>query len=590
MLTELVYLLMDIKKITKWIIPEFTLRRWIESYDSETARHDAIAGLTVAVMAIPQAMAYAVLAGLPAIYGLYASVVPLLIYPMFGTSRQLAFGVIAIDMLIVSAGVSLITTSGSENYLMLVLLLTIMVGVIQLLMSVFRLGFIVNLLSKPVILGFTAAAPIIISLSQIDNLLGLQIQHAPNIYATLDAYWNNIWNLNLVETIIGGGSILVLLAFKRYYKKAPKALIVILASGITVWAIQPASFSINVIGSVPGGLPSFSVPDFQFNDLRRLLPTAITLALVQFMTVISLGKTFGFKHGYSVRANNELFALGSANILGGLFQGVPSSGSYSRSAINDEIGAKTPLSNVFAALVVIITLLFLTPLLYFIPMPALAAIIIVAALGLIDIEQLKETFITKERDGFIALFTFVTVLVIGIQEGILLGIAASLFDNLIRNSRPNLAVLGRVKGDRIYRDIAHFPTAHEIEGILVVRVDASFSFNNAEYMKRFILDKSDDKPITSVVVDGQSINDMDTTAIETLEMMIKDLNNSGIELYFAGLKRPVRAVMIRSGLARKMGGKYFHLTPDKAVRYILKEEQEENKDDHRLERYKEGTG
>lgn len=580
---------MNAKKIVKSIIPEFTLPRWLESYDSDTARSDAIAGVTVAVMAIPQSMAYAVLAGMPAIYGLYASVVPLLIYPLFGTSRQLAFGVIAIDMLIVSAGVGLMATPETQNYIALVLLLAIMVGIIQLLMSISRLGFMVNLLSKPVILGFIAAAPIIISLSQIDTLLGMKSEHARNIYATLAAFWQNIDTINITEALIGGGSILVLLLFKHYYKKAPKALIVILVTGFAVWILQPAAYAINVIGSVPGGLPAFEIPDFQFSDVRRLLPTAITLALVQFMTVISLGKTFGFKHRYSVRANNELFALGAANIMGGLFQGLPSSGSYSRSAINDESGAQTPLSNVFAALVVVITLLFLTPLLYSIPMSALAAIIIVAALGLIDIEEVKETFITKERDGFIALFTFSTVLLIGIQEGILLGIAASLTDSLIRNSRPNLAVLGRVRGDRIYRDIVHFPGAQEIEGILVVRVDASFSFNNAEYMKRFILDESEEKPITSVVVDGQSINDMDTTAIETLDMMIQDLNNSGIELYFAGLKRPVRAVMIRSGLARKMGGKYFHLTPDKAVRFILKEEQEEDKDDHRLEKYQEGT-
>jgi len=582
---------MDIHKIIKWVIPEFTLPRWIKSYNAKTAQFDALSGLTVAVMAIPQAMAYAILAGVPAIYGLYASVVPLLIYPLFGTSRQLAIGVIAIDMLIVSAGVGLITSAGTEKYIALVLILAIMVGIIQLLMSVLRLGFIVNLLSKPVILGFTAAAPIIIALSQLGNLLGMQVEHTSNIYATLETYWNNILTVNSIEAVIGIGAIIILLAFNRYYKKAPKALIVIVASGIVVWALQSNSFSINVVGDVPGGLPSFNIPDFQFSDLRRLLPTAITLALVQFMTVISLGKTFGFEHGYSVRANNELFALGSANIMSGLFQGLPASGSYSRSAINDDTGAKTPLSNIYAALVVIITLLFLTPLLYFIPMSALAAIIIVAALGLINVKEVKETFVAKERDGFIALFTFATVLLIGIQEGILLGIAASLIDALIRNSRPNLAVLGRVRGDRIFRDVAHFPGAQEIEGILVVRVDASFSFNNAEYMKRFILNKSDAKPITSVVVDGQSINDMDTTAIETLEMMIQDLKNSGIELYFAGLKRPVREVMIRSGLARKMGGQHFHLTPDKAVRYILKkeEEQEDDEDDQRLERYQEGT-
>jgi SulP family sulfate permease len=378
--------------------------------------------------------------------------------------------------------------------------------------------------------------------------------------------------------------------FKEFFKTLPKSLIIIVLSGIFVWLLQPMHLSIDLVGHAPSGLPSFYIPKVPFSDLRRLLPTAITLALVQFMNVITLGKTFGFKHQYSVRANNELFALGSANILGGLFQSLPTSGSYSRSAINDQAGGQTPLTNMFAALLIIITLFLLMPLVYYIPMPALAAIIIVAALGLIDIAALKETFITKERDGYIALFTFVTTLFIGIQEGILLGIAASLIDTLIRNSRPNLAVLGRVKGDRIFRDIENFPTAQEIEGILVVRVDASFSFNNAEYMKHFILSKSDDKPVSYVVIDGQSINDIDTTAIDTLEMIVQDLRNSGIELYFAGLKMPVREILIRSGLPQKMGGQHFHLTPDKAVRYILEQERQEDANDERLKKYDEERG
>lgn len=580
---------MKLKRLINWIVPDFTLRKWIAAYNGEMARADVMAGVTVAVMVIPQSMAYAVLAGLPPIYGLYASVVPLLIYPLFGTARQLSFGVIAIDMLIVAAGLGMVAQASTTSYIMLALLLTIMVGVIQLLMSVFRLGFIVDLLSKPVILGFTAAAPIIISLSQLDNLLGLHIKHSPNIYGLIESYFNSFWDIQPIAAIIGGGAIVVLLLFKKYYESAPKALVVIVISALAVWLIQPMHFDINVVGSVPGGLPSFNIPSFQFSDIRRLLPTAITLALVQFMSVISLGKTFGFKHGYSVRANNELFSLGTANILGGLFQSLPSSGSYSRSAINDQAGAKTPLSNIFAAIVVAVTLLFLTPLLYYIPMPALAAIIIVAALGLIDIEAVKELFVAKERDGYIALFTFATVLIIGIQEGILLGISASLIDTLIRMSRPNLAVLGRVEGDRIFRDIDNFPRAEPIEGILVVRVDASFSFNNAEYMKRFILNKSDAEPISYVVVDGQSINDIDTTALETLEILIQDLQNSGIELHFAGLKKPVREIMIRSKFMQKMGGRHFHLTPDKAVRYILEDEQKEDDDDSRLEEYEEGT-
>lgn len=571
----------------EWILTRLTFLRWISDYGTTKFKGDLTAGLTVGVMLIPQAMAYAVLAGVPPIYGLYASVIPLLIYPLFGTSRHLAFGVVAIDMLIVSAGVGLIAEPGSSTYVMLVIVLTVMVGLIQLAMSIAQLGFIVALLSKPVIIGFTAAAPIIISLSQLSNLLGLQVGHSPHIYALIGEYWNSAGGIPIVPAAIGIGSIIILLLLKKYYETAPKALIIVIISAIIVWAVDLTNTSLDLVGTIPGGLPRFSVPKFTFEELRRLLPTAITLALVQFMNVMSLGRTFGFKHKYSVQANRELFGIGAANVAGGFFQGVPASGSFSRSAINEQAGARTPFSNIFSALVVIIALLFLTPLLYYIPMPALAAIIIVAALGLIDIDEVKYLFRAKERDGYIAIFTFCTTLFIGIQEGILLGIAASLLAVLIRASRPNIAVLGHVNKSRIYRDTSRFPEAKQIEGILVIRFDASFSFNNADYLKDYIIEQSEasERKISYVVIDGMSINDLDTTALEALQMIVLNLHELNIELHFAGLKGPIRDVMLRSGLARKMGGSHFHLTPHEAVRYILQHDKKSTPDDQRLEEY-----
>ncbi|MBN2732841.1 MAG: sulfate permease [Balneolaceae bacterium] len=571
----------------QWILNKLTFLKWVPKYNSDTLKGDLTAGLTVGVMLIPQAMAYAVLAGVPPIYGLYASVIPLLIYPLVGTSRHLAFGVVAIDMLIVSAGVGLIADPGSSSYVMLVIVLTVMVGLIQIAMSVARLGFIVTLLSKPVIIGFTAAAPIIISMSQLDNLLGLQVAHSRHIYALAAEYWNSINSIPLIPAVIGIASIILLLILKKYFKAAPKALIVVVVSAIIVWAIELPTTSLDLVGSIPEGLPHIVAPDFTFEELRRLLPTAITLALVQFMNVISLGRTFGFKHQYSVRPNRELFGIGAANFIGGFFQAIPTSGSFSRSAINEQAGAQTPFANIFSALVVIIALLFLTPLLYFIPMPALAAIIIVAALGLIDLDEVKYLFKTKERDGYVAIFTFFTTLFIGIQEGILLGVAASLLGVLLRASRPNIAVLGHVNNSRIYRDVSRFPEAKQVEGILTIRFDASFSFNNADYLKEYVIDKSEesDRKISHVVIDGMSINDLDTTALEALHMVVQSLSDLDIELHFAGLKGPIRDVMLRSGLARKMGGSHFHLTPHEAVTYILKHAKKHDPDDQRLEEY-----
>ncbi len=562
---------MDIGKAGKWILSKLTILQWLPNYGSATFRSDLTAGVTVGVLLIPQSMAYAVIAGVPPVYGLYASVVPLLIYPLLGTSKQLSVGIVAIDMLIVAAGVGLIADPASERYIYLVLLLGLMAGLFQIFMSVVRLGFIVNLLSKPVILGFTAAAPIIISFSQFGNLLGLEISQSQHLYVILPELYEKFAYVDIVTACIGVGCIILLVVFRKYYPVAPEALIVVIFSSILIWALDLDEGYVEVVGLITGGLPNPKIPSFSMEEMRRLLPTAITLALVQFMNVVTLGRTFASKHKYTIRPNRELLALGTANFFGSIFRSVPVSGSFSRSAINDQAGAKTPLSNVFAAVLIIAALLVLTPLLYYIPMPALAAIIIVASMGLIDIKEVRFLFRTKEVDGYLALFTFLTTLIIGIQEGILLGIGASLIVVLLRTSRPNVAVLGHIEGSRFFRDTKRFPDARQIEGILILRVDASFSFNNAEYFKDFILQKSEeqDRKIKAVVIDGISINDLDTTAIEALQLVADNLESLGIELHFAGLKGPIRDVMLRSGLARKLGGTHFHMTSHSAVKYIL---------------------
>ncbi|MDZ7693666.1 MAG: SulP family inorganic anion transporter [Balneolaceae bacterium] len=408
---------MGLKEQYKWFLSKLTIFKWLSAYSKHTFRKDLSAGVTVGVMLIPQGMAYAVLAGLPAIYGLYASLVPLLVYPLFSTSRHLSVGVVAIDMLIVIAGVGLIAEPGTDRYISLVILLGICVGITQIAMSVARLGFIVNLLSKPVIIGFTTAAPLIISFSQFGNLTGIDLLQSQYIYdITVDLVTN--WeSLHLLTFIIGISGILLLVLSQRLLPAAPEALILVIVASFLVWGGELNQQGVEVVGSIQGGLPSPTIPSFSFDEFRRLIPTILTLALVQFMNVVTLGRTFASKHKYTISPNKELWAIGSANLLGGFFRSIPISGSFSRSAVNEQAGAETPLTNIYAAVLIGLTLLFLTPLFYYVPMPALSAIIIVASLGLIEIQEIRYLFRTKERDGFIALFTFVTILVIGIQEG-----------------------------------------------------------------------------------------------------------------------------------------------------------------------------
>ena len=574
-----------------WIRQTFRPSSWIASYSSDEARADALAGLTVGVMLIPQGMAYAVIAGLPPIYGLYAALVPTLVYPLFATSRHLAMGPTAIDMLIVGAAVAPLATTGSSGFAALAILLTAMVGLLQIGMGMAKLGFVANLLSRPVITGLTTAAALIIGFSQLGNLLGIGLPKSQYIHRLLIDTAQNLTEVHLLSLGIGMACIMVLVALPRIQPLIPEALVVVIAATGLSYTLGFDQDGVAVVGSIPTGLPSLELPSLNPSDWRSLFPAAVTLALVQFMKNISLGRVFARRHRYTLDANKELVSMGTSNLLGSFAQSIPASGSFSRSAVNDQAGARTPAANVFAAGIIVLTLLFLTELFYFLPVPVLAAIIMVAGFGLIDLGELRELFEARRRDGYIALFTAICTLVIGIQEGILLGIGASVVMVLYRISRPNVAELGHVPGTRLFRDIQRFDNAQRIRDVMVLRVDAAFSFANAEYFKDFILEKSEreGRRVRAVVVDGTSINDLDTTAIDALEATIETLEGQDIELHLTGLIGPVREVVRRSGLHSFIGEDRFHMEPHEAVKKILHRwDQEDVEDDHdRMERYSE---
>jgi SulP family sulfate permease len=575
-----------LESVKDWAKQSVHITEWAPDYDAGKLGADAVAGLTVGVMLIPQAMAYAVIAGLPPIYGLYASLVPLVVYPLFGTSRQLAMGPTALDMLILAAGLSAITQVGADNYLTLAIVVTAMVGAMQIAMGAMQLGFVANLLSRPVITGLTSAAALIIGFSQLGNLLGVELGNSQYVHVILWQAAQHVQDVHLLSLGIGAGGIVLLVLIPKWNRMLPEALIVVALATTASYAFGFETKGVEVVGSIPKGLPAPSLPDAGLNELRTLLPAALTLALVQFMKNVSLGRVFATRNRYTIDANRELVGMGAANFVGAFFSAIPASGSFSRSAVNDQAGAKTPLANWFTAAVVALTLLFLTPLFYYLPIPILAAIIMVAGFGLIDPEEVMELFQARRRDGAIALFTASCVLFIGIQEGILVGIAASVVAVLYRISRPNVAELGHVPGTRLYRDRERFEQAVRLKNIMVLRVDAAFSFANAEYFKDFILEKSEKegREVDVVVVDGTSINDLDTTAIEALESTVETLDEQGIELHFAGLIGPVREVVRRSGLYYLLGEDRFHMEPHDAVVQVLRRWDEED-DGNRIDRY-----
>ncbi len=554
-----------------WLRDTLPLFQWLPDYTTEALRGDATAGLTVGVMLIPQGMAYAVIAGVPPIYGLYAGLVPLLVYPLVGSSRHLALGPVSIDMLIIAAGVGAIAQAGTERYVALAILLTAMVGLLQMSMGAMKLGFVANLLSRPVIAGLTTAASFIIAFSQIGSLLGVELGRSQYIHVLLIEAAQNVGNTHLLTLGIGTASIVLLMGLPRWLPKVPEALIVVVAGTLAGWGFGLREKGVSVVGSIPQGLPAPELWTLSFSDLNTLLPAAITLALVQFMKDISLDRIFAARHGYTIDANRELIGVGAGNFFGSLFQSIPASGSFSRSAVNEQSGAQTALANVFAAGVIALTLLFLTPLFYHLPTPVLAAIIIVSGFGLFDLRELRSLFKARRRDGYIALFTAGCTLFIGIQEGILLGIGTSVVAMLYRISRPNVAELGHVPGTRLFRDLDRFEQAARLRDIMVLRVDAAFSFANAEYFKDFILEKSEreGRPVKVVIVDGSSINGLDTTAIDALFSVTESLEEEGIELHLTGLIGPVREVVRRSGLHALLGENKFHLDPHQAVVSVL---------------------
>ncbi len=551
-----------LKRLSRFV-PALT---WVPAYDRTHLTGDIVAGLTVAVMLIPQGMAYAMLAGLPPIVGLYASVFPLLAYALFGTSRQLAVGPVAMDSLLVALGVGAIAEAGSAAYIALAVLLAGMVGVFQVSMGVLRLGRLVSFLSHPVISGFTSAAAIIIGLSQLKHLLGVDIPRSPHLHELLFAAGQRIGETHLITLGIGVGAILVLVGLKRWNKRIPGALVVVTLGTLATWALGLNEQGVRIVGDVPQGLPSPALPAISAADVLELLPTALTIALVAFMEAISVAKALARRHRYEVDANQELIGLGAANLVGFLFGGYPVTGGFSRSAVNDQAGAKTGLAGAITAGVIAISLLFLTDLFHYLPTAVLAAIVMTAVFGLVDVGELVHVWKVKRADAALLVLTFVVTLFVGIKEGIGAGVLASLALFVHRSTRPHTAVLGRIPGTRVYRNVANYPEAIEQPGVKIWRFDASFYFANADFFR----DQIDgllvrDEAVSAIVLDASGINDLDASGEATLHEIHARLGAADIRFLIAGVKGPVERVMRRGGLVDLIGEECFFFDLQDAV-------------------------
>ncbi len=549
----------------------FPILEWLPNYDKKWFKSDLFAGLTVGIFLIPQGIAYAMIAGLPPIYGLYTALFPQVVYAIFGTSRQISIGPSAVDSLIVGIGISAIAVAGTDNYVALSILLALMVGVMQLAFGLFKLGFLVNFISKPVVVGFTNAAAIVIALNQVKTLTGISMTRS-NVaqHIIIDTY-KNLGSINWATTLMGLGGIALLLLLKRFFKKLPAALILLILGIIVVKIFSLNTMGVEIIGTIPKGLPHFGIPKFDLESIKKLVPVAVTLSFVAFMVAVSMAKSFELKHNqYTVKPNKELIALGMANIVGSLFKSYPSTAGFGRSAVNNDSGAKTPLASIFAATIVAFTLLFLTTYFYFLPKALLASIIIVAVIGLIEFKTPAHLLKFAKRDFMILNITFLVTLLVGIKEGIMMGVLLSLVMLIYRTTKPHVAVLGKVSDSNFYRNIKRFDTLEIQKDILIIRFDAQLYFANVNYFKDAINIEAQKKEphLKLIIIDGESLNNIDSDGIYALEDLISQYHKKGIAFYFSGLKGPLRDSIHKSGLINSLGDNHCFMDIQEAVDYF----------------------
>ncbi|OAN83592.1 sodium-independent anion transporter [Jannaschia sp. EhC01] len=546
--------------------------QWGRTYDRTAFSNDMIAALIVTIMLIPQSLAYAMLAGLPPEAGIYASIVPIILYAIFGTSRSLAVGPVAVVSLLTVSALAEVAEQGTAGYGVAALTLAFLSGAFLALMGIFRLGFLANFLSHPVIAGFITASGILIAASQLKHILGIGA-HGHTLPELLSSLASHLSDINGPTLVIGVAATAFLFWVRKGLKPLLKRLgagatladvatkagpvFAVVATTLAVWSLNLDARGVRIVGEVPQGLPPFTLPNLSMDLIRALWLPAVLISVIGFVESVSVAQTLAARKRQRIDPNQELIGLGAANLGAAFSGGFPVTGGFSRSVVNFDAGAETPAAGAFTALGLMLAAVALTPLVYYLPNATLAATIIVAVLGLVDLTILRKTWVYSRSDFMAVVTTIALTLAFGVEIGVASGVVLSVALHLYKTSRPHVAEVGLVPGTQHFRNI-HRHAVETVPEIVTLRVDQSLFFVNARFLEDLLQDRI--KPGTDVkhvILMFSAVNEVDYSALESLEAINLRLKDMGIGLHLSEVKGPVMDRLKTSHLADALNGRIF---------------------------------
>ena len=538
----------------------FPALKWLKTYHPTHFKADVVAALIVLAMLVPQGMAYAMLAGLPPVMGIYASILPMIIYAFTGSSTTLSIGPVAIISMMVFSALQPLFAVGSTAYIEAACLLAIMVGIISLILGLFRFGFLIQLISHPVIKSFIIASALLIALGQFKFLLDIPLQ-TNNIPEFIGSLVNNFHHISFLSVGVSLAAISILVFLPKWVRSdflnKTIPLLLVLSSIIVVYAFSLDQHGLKTVGIIPTGLPSFHFPTWNFDLVQKLLPSAFIIAMISFVESLAIAQATALQKRDDLNSNQELIALGLANIAAGINMGFAVSGSLSRTVVNSDAGAKTPMSGVMSSLLMIAVSLYFTSFFQNLPLTILAATIFVSIWKLVSFLPFFETWKYSKADGLAMWATFLGVTCIDISTGLVIGIILTFILLLWRISRPHIAVIGLVEGTQHFRNVSRYDVL-TAETITSFRIDENLNFLNAHVLKGYIITELSHNPqIQHVVINCSSISNIDLSAVEMLEDLNRELLQLGIQLHLSEVKSPVMDRLNSSRLINMLSGKIF---------------------------------